>query len=125
MCNLISFLFLKEATFSVVFEGLKTLQQIFEKNFKNRTEMETRIQLLHITYILTWGTIFHFLADDSTNPKPSTSLVNSAPLLLPPTLSEAKKSMKIKVQTEPPQKQQQDLPLKVVPATDDVSAVVI
>ena len=88
--------------------------------------METRIQLLHITYILTWGTIFHFLADDSTNPKPSTSLVNSAPLLLPPTLSEAKKSMKIKVQTEPPQKQQQqDLPLKVVPATDDVSAVVI
>ena len=96
-----------------------------KKNFKNRTEMETRIQLLHITYILTWGTIFHFLADDSTNPKPSTSLVNSAPLLLPPTLSEAKKSMKIKVQTEPPQKQQQDLPLKVVPATDDVSAVVI
>ena len=81
--------------------------------------METRIQLLHITYILTWGTIIHFLADDSTNPKPS------APLLLPPTLSEAKKSMKIKVQTEPPQKQQQDLPLKVVPATDDVSAVVI
>ena len=91
--------------------------------------METRIQLLlhmsHYLYILTWGTIFHFLAADTTNPKPSTSLVNSAPLLLPPTLSEAKKSMKIKVQTEPPQKQQQDLPLKVVPATDDVSAVVI
>ena len=91
--------------------------------------METRIQLLHITYILlTWSTIFHFLAADTTNPKPSTSLVNSGPLLLPPTLSEAKKSMKIKVQTEPPpqKQQQQDLPLKVVPATDDdVSAVVI
>ena len=32
------------------------------------------------------------------DPKPP--LVNSAPLLVPPTLAEAKKSMKIKVQTE-------------------------
>ena len=94
----------------------------------SKTELKWKQEFNYYTlliYLLTWGTIFHFLAADTTNPKPSTSLVNSAPLLLPPTLSEAKKSMKIKVQTEPPQKQQQDLPLKVVPATDDVSAVVI